>query len=147
MSTSTLFSHFAGLTLHFACIITKPPTPFGSISSIFSGYLLIFYNYKITVITTWVVYFYVIFVMRDSVCWDGCLYLEPVCICVYLSTLAYPPEALDGTLFADVTLGLVLGRLCSRHTVEDRQPNHRLGLQAHPLQEVRHLDGRFPWGL
>lgn len=57
------------------------------------------------------------------------------------------PEALDGTLFADVTFGLVLGRLCSSHAVEDRQPNHRLGLQAHPLQEVRHFNGRFPWGL
>ena len=57
------------------------------------------------------------------------------------------PEALDGTLFADVTFGLVLGRLCGSHTVEDRQPNHGLRLQAHPLQEVRHLNGRFPWGL
>lgn len=57
------------------------------------------------------------------------------------------PEALDGTLFADVTFGLVLGGLCGSHTVEDRQPNHGLGLQAHPLQEVRHLNGRFPWGL
>ena len=61
--------------------------------------------------------------------------------------LAYLPEALDGTLFADVAFGLVLCRLCSSHPVEDRQPNHRLGLQAHPLQEVRHLDGRFAWGL
>lgn len=58
-----------------------------------------------------------------------------------------PPEAPDGALFADVALGLVLGRLCSSHTVENRKPNHRLGLQARPLQEVRHLDGRLPWGL
>lgn len=61
--------------------------------------------------------------------------------------LASLPEALDGTLFADVAFGLVLCRLCSSHAVEDRQPNHRLGLQTHPLQEVRHLNGRFPWGL
>ncbi len=65
----------------------------------------------------------------------------------HLPTLACLPEALDGTLFADIAFGLVLGRLCSSHTVEDRQPNHRLGLQAHPLQEVRHLNRRFPWGL
>ncbi|KAG7225744.1 hypothetical protein INR49_014395, partial [Caranx melampygus] len=65
----------------------------------------------------------------------------------FLATRSYPPEALDRTLFANVAFGLVLGRLRSGHTVEDRQPNHRLGLQAHPLQEVRHLNGRFPWGL
>ena len=68
-------------------------------------------------------------------------------LCVSLPALACLPETLDGTLFADVTFGLVLCWLCSSHTVEDRQPNHRLGLQAHPLQEVRHLNGRFPWGL
>lgn len=66
--------------------------------------------------------------------------------CTY-SILTCLPEALNRTLFADVAFGLVLCRLCSSHAVEDRQPNHRLGLQAHPLQEVRHLNGRFPWGL
>lgn len=66
---------------------------------------------------------------------------------ICLPSLAGLPEALDGTLFADVAFGLMLGRLRSSHTVEDRQPNHGLGLQAHPLQEVRHLDGRFPWSL
>ena len=66
---------------------------------------------------------------------------------VSLPTLAYRPEALDGTLFAYIAFGLVLGRLCSSHTVEDRKPNHRLGFEAHPLQEMRHLDSRFPWGL
>lgn len=75
--------------------------------------------------------------------------MHSICMypCVHLPTLACLPEALDGTLFADVAFGLVLGWLCSSHTVEDRQPNHRLGLQAHPLQEVRHLNRRFPWGL
>lgn len=71
-----------------------------------------------------------------------CMYL-----CVHLPTLACLPEALDGTLFADVAFGLVLGQLCSSHTVEDGQPDHRLGLQAHPLQEMRHLNGRLPRGL
>lgn len=66
---------------------------------------------------------------------------------IFPLTQACLPEALDGTLFADVALGLMLGGLCSSHAVEDWQPNHRLGLEAHPLQEVRHLNGRFPWGL
>lgn len=73
--------------------------------------------------------------------------VQGICMYVCLTMRSHPPEALDGTLFANVAFGLVLGRLCSGHTVEDRQPNHRLGLQAHPLQEVRHLNGRFPWGL
>lgn len=57
------------------------------------------------------------------------------------------PKALDGTLFADVAFGLVLGGFCSSHSMEDRKPNHRLRLEAHPLQEVRHLNGGFAWGL
>lgn len=64
-----------------------------------------------------------------------------MCECVSL------PEALDGTLFADVAFSLVLGGLGGSDAVEDRQPHHRLGLQAHPLQEVRHLNSRFPRGL
>lgn len=62
-------------------------------------------------------------------------------------TQACLPEALDGKLFADIAFGLVFGWFCRSHTVEHRQPHHRLGLQAHPLQEVRHLNGRFPWSL
>lgn len=65
-------------------------------------------------------------------------------IIIFLPLVACLPETLDGTLFAHVTFGLVLGRLCSRHAVKDRQPNHWLRLQAHPLQEVRHLNCRFP---
>ena len=57
------------------------------------------------------------------------------------------PEADDGALLADVALGLVLGRLGGGHAVQHGQPHHGLGLQAHPLQEVRHLDGRLPRGL
>lgn len=57
------------------------------------------------------------------------------------------PEALYGTLFADVAFGLVLCRLCSSHSVKHRQPNHGLRLKAHPLQEVRHLNSRFSWSL
>lgn len=57
------------------------------------------------------------------------------------------PEALDGKLFADIAFSLVLGGLGGSDAVEDRQPHHRLGLQAHPLQEVRHLNSRFPRGL
>lgn len=57
------------------------------------------------------------------------------------------PEALDGKLFADVAFSLVLGGLGGSDAVEDRQPHHRLGLQAHPLQEVRHFNSRFSWGL
>ena len=57
------------------------------------------------------------------------------------------PEALDGKLFADVAFSLVLGGLGGSDAVEDRKPHHRLGLQAHPLQEVRHLNSRFPQGL
>lgn len=57
------------------------------------------------------------------------------------------PEAFDRTLFADVTFGLVLRGFRRRHSVQDRQPDQRLGLQAHPLQEVGHLNSRLPWGL
>lgn len=64
-----------------------------------------------------------------------------VCECVCL------PEALDGKLFADIAFSLVFGGLGGSDAVEDRQPHHRLGLQAHPLQEVRYLNSRFPWGL
>jgi len=65
----------------------------------------------------------------------------------HAATQVWLPESLDRTLFADIAFGLVLGRLCGSHTVEDRQPNHRLRLKAHPFKEVRHLNGRFPWGL
>lgn len=43
------------------------------------------------------------------------------------------PEADDGTLLANVALGLVLGSLCGSHPVQDRQPHHGLGLQSHPV--------------
>lgn len=46
------------------------------------------------------------------------------------------PEADNGTLLADVTLGLVFGRLRRRHSVQDRQPDHWLGLQAHPIHKL-----------
>lgn len=49
------------------------------------------------------------------------------------------PEANDRTLFADVALGLVFGRLCSSHSVQDREPNHRLGLQMHPVNKLSGL--------
>lgn len=45
------------------------------------------------------------------------------------------PESYDGTLFADVTLGLVLGGLGGGHAVQDGEPHHGLRLQAHPVQE------------
>lgn len=49
------------------------------------------------------------------------------------------PEANDRTLLADVALGLVFGRLCSSHSVQDRKPNHRLGLQMHPVNKLSRL--------
>lgn len=47
----------------------------------------------------------------------------------------YGPEPDDGTLLADVALGLVLGGLGSGDSVQNGQPHHGLGLQAHPVQE------------
>lgn len=46
------------------------------------------------------------------------------------------PEANNRTLLADVTLGLMFGRLCSSHSVQDGEPNHRLGLQTHPIDKL-----------
>lgn len=43
------------------------------------------------------------------------------------------PESDDGTLLADVALGLVLGSLRGSHPVQDGQPHHGLGLQSHPV--------------
>lgn len=57
------------------------------------------------------------------------------------------PEADDGTFLADVALGLVLGGLCGGHAVEDGQPHHGLGLQAHPVQEHGGVQLRLVVGL
>ena len=57
------------------------------------------------------------------------------------------PEAHDGTLLADVALGLVLGRLGGGHAVQDGQPHHGLGLQTHPVQEHGRLQLRLVVGL
>ena len=57
------------------------------------------------------------------------------------------PEADDGTLLADVALGLVLCRLGSSHAMQDGQPHHGLGLQAHPVQEHGGLQLGFVVGL
>lgn len=46
------------------------------------------------------------------------------------------PEANNGTLLADVTLGLVFCSLRSSHSVQDRKPNHRLGFQTHPINKL-----------
>ena len=72
---------------------------------------------------------------RPSVC------LSVVCV--------RSPEAHDGTLLADVALGLVLGRLGGGHAVQHGQPHHGLGLHAHPVHKlpglqlhlVTHLQG------
>lgn len=53
------------------------------------------------------------------------------------------PEANNGALFADVTLGLVFGRLCGRYSVQNWQPNHRLWLQAHPIHKLPWLQLHF----
>lgn len=46
------------------------------------------------------------------------------------------PEANNRTLLADVTLGLMFRSLRSSHSVQDRKPNHRLGLQTHPINKL-----------
>lgn len=53
-----------------------------------------------------------------------------VCVCVYV------PEAHNGELFTDIAFGLVFGRFCRRHSVQDRKPNHRLRLQPHPINKL-----------
>lgn len=45
------------------------------------------------------------------------------------------PEADDGTLLADVALGLVFGGLGGSHAVQHGQPDHGLRFQTHPVQE------------
>lgn len=50
------------------------------------------------------------------------------------------PEAHHGTLFTDVTSGLVFGRFCGGDSVKYRQPHHGLRLQMHPVHELLQLD-------
>lgn len=57
------------------------------------------------------------------------------------------PESYDGTLLANVALGLVLGGLGGGHAVQDGQPHHGLGLHAHPVQEHGGFQLRFVVGL
>lgn len=57
------------------------------------------------------------------------------------------PESNDWTLLADVTLGLVLGSFRSSHSVQNGQPHHRLGFQAHPVEEEGRFNLRFIIGL
>lgn len=59
-----------------------------------------------------------------------------ICRLVCARWVLFPPEADDGTLLADVALSLVLGRLRRRHSVQNREPNHRLGLQTHPVDKL-----------
>lgn len=57
------------------------------------------------------------------------------------------PESNDWTLLTDVTLGLMLGCFSSSHSVQDRQPHHRLGFQTHPVKEESGFNLRFIIGL
>lgn len=52
------------------------------------------------------------------------------------SACVHLPEANNRTLLADVTLGLMFCCLCCSHSVQNREPNHRLGLQAHPIHKL-----------
>ena len=58
------------------------------------------------------------------------------CVSVSVSVCMHSPEAHDGTLLADVALGLVLGRLGGGHAVQHGQPHHGLGLHAHPVHKL-----------
>ncbi len=49
------------------------------------------------------------------------------------------PEAHNGELFTDIALGLVFGRFCCRHSVQNRKPDHRLRLQPHPINKLPRL--------
>lgn len=53
------------------------------------------------------------------------------CVCV--------PEAHNRELFTDIALGLVFGRFCCRHSVQNRKPDHRLRLQPHPINKLTRL--------
>lgn len=58
---------------------------------------------------------------------------------IRMDVLGVLPEAHNRTLLADVTLGLMLRRLRSCHSMQDRKPNHGLGLQAHPVHKLPRL--------